>query len=177
MAKRLFRSTHFWTLALGLWACGLGLLVCLAPAAGAQRLEQHRAWALDAKPAGSKSCEKCHSEHYQRWQDSAHSRMVMTPDRSSVAGDFTLDNVLRWKGYTYRMFIKDDKYHMTVQPPRGDSTTHTIDYVVGSRRVQGYMTKLPDGRLYLLPAYYHITTRTWFDSSQITPQTDRKSVV
>jgi predicted CXXCH cytochrome family protein len=156
----------------------LGLLVVLGTTVAVRaRLhreappQEHRAWAQDAKPAGSKSCEKCHPEHYQRWEDSAHSRMVRLPGPQSVVGDFTRDNVLRWKGYTYRMFVKDGRYFMTVEPPRGDSTTYPIDFVLGSRRIQGYMSKLADGRLYLLPAYYHIVTRSWFDSSLITPHT------
>ena len=131
----------------------------------------HREWAKDAKPAGSKSCEKCHPEHYQRWQDSAHSKMVRLPGPDSIAGDFTRDNTLRWKGYTYRMFIRDRAYFMEVTNPRQETTTYTIDYAVGSRRVQGYMSRLPDGRLYLLPVYWRITTQSWFDSSLITPAT------
>ncbi|MBI2835798.1 MAG: hypothetical protein HYX76_15365 [Acidobacteria bacterium] len=132
----------------------------------------HREWAKDARPAGSKSCEKCHSEHYQRWGDSVHSQMVRLPGPESVIGDFTRDNVLHWKGYTYEMFIKDGKYFMTVQPAKGERTMYPVDFVVGSRRVQGYMTRLPDGRLYLLPAYWLVATQAWFDSSLITPHTD-----
>ncbi len=135
------------------------------------RQDPHREWAKDAKPAGSKSCEKCHSEHYQRWQDSAHSKMVQLPTAQTVRGDFTADNILRWKGYTYRMFIRDATYFMEVAPPQGAKTTYRVDYTVGSKRVQGYMSRLADGRLYLLPAYWRVATESWFDSSLITPHT------
>ncbi len=134
--------------------------------------QEHREWVKEAKLAGSKSCEKCHPEHFQRWQDSVHSKMVQIPKAETVVGDFTDENLLHWKGYTYKMFMKDDKFFMTVRPPRGEGTTYPIDYTVGSRRIQGYMSALPDGRLYLLPAYWHMPTRTWFDSSRITPHTE-----
>lgn len=163
-----------WSIALAVMAAALlgagAFRAAAPPVQGVQ--EAHRAWAADAKPAGSKSCETCHPEHYRRWEDSAHSQMVRLPGPESVMGDFTRDNVLRWKGYTYRMSVAEGKYYMKVEPPRGPSTTYTIDFVLGSRRIQGYMSTLPDGRLYLLPAYYHITTRNWFDSSLITPHTD-----
>jgi predicted CXXCH cytochrome family protein len=161
-----------WWVTLALTLALVGAIAVRSAFVEAGEPQEHRAWAADAKPAGSKSCEKCHSEHYQRWQDSAHSQMVRLPNADSVVGDFTRDNVLRWKGYTYRMFVKDGKYSMKVEPPKGESTTYQIDFVLGSRRIQGYMSKLADGRLYLLPAYYHITTRGWFDSSLITPHTE-----
>lgn len=164
------RRTVWWLML----AAGLSLGAALVVRTGlveAEERQEHPAWAKDAKPAGSKSCEKCHSEHYQRWQDSAHSLMVRLPGAESIVGDFTRDNVLTWKGFTYRMFVKDAKYFMRVEPASGAATTYAIDFVLGSRRIQGYMSKLADGRLYLLPAYFHMTTRTWFDSSLITPHT------
>ncbi|MFQ5789418.1 MAG: HEAT repeat domain-containing protein [Acidobacteriota bacterium] len=126
----------------------------------------------EAKLAGSKSCEKCHPEHFQRWQDSVHSKMVQIPAPETVAGDFTADNRLSWKGYTYEMFVRDGKYFMSVSPPLGEGITYPVDYTVGSKRIQGYITRLPDGRLYLLPAYWHIPTQSWFDSSLIVPRTE-----
>lgn len=157
---------------------GVAALVCAVafaarPGSGSARQErEHREWAKDAKPAGSKSCEKCHPEHYQRWDDSAHSRMVRLPTSQNILGDFTTDNILKWKGYTYRMFIRDGKYFLTVTPRSGPSTTYPVDYAIGSRRIQGYMSRLSDGRLYLLPVYWQIAAQSWFDSSMITPHTD-----
>ncbi len=152
--------------------CGAAVLVGRPGLVGAGQEPPHREWAKDAKPAGSKSCEKCHPEHYQRWDDSAHSRMVRLPTPQTVLGDFTTDNTLKWKGYTYRMFIRNGKYFLTVAPRSGESTTYQVDYAIGSRRVQGYMSRLQDGRLYLLPVYWQIGTQSWFDSSLITPHTD-----
>ena len=153
--------------------CLMGSLLLRSGAVDArQQQSEHREWAKDAKPAGSKSCEKCHPEHYQRWEDSVHSRMVRVPTPDSVLGDFTVDNTLRWKGYSYRMFLRDAKYFVTVTPPAGEPTTYPVDYAIGSRRIQGYISKLPDGRMYLLPAYWEVATQTWFDSSLITPHTE-----
>lgn len=154
-------------------ACGVvAALVRPMPVAAGQDQLAHREWAKDAKPAGSKSCEKCHPEHFQRWEDSAHSRMVRLPAPDTVLGDFSRDNTLQWKGYAYRMFGRDGKYFVTVRPASGESTTYTVDYVIGSRRIQGYMSRLKDGRMYLLPVYWQIAAQAWFDSSLITPHTD-----
>ena len=151
-----------------LFASGLALW----PVFHADAQQEHREWVKEAKLAGSESCEKCHPEHFQRWKDSVHSKMVQIPGPETVDGDFTDKNVLRWEGHTYRMSLKDGAYSMTVTKPRGESKTYPIDYTVGSRRIQGYMSTLPDGQLYILPAYWHIPTQTWFDSSFITPHTD-----
>ncbi len=167
------RALHRTTIAaLTMFVCGAGALLVRPQVIAAGQQVEHREWAKDAKPAGSKSCEKCHPEHFQRWSDSAHSRMVRIPGPDTVVGDFTTDNTFTWKGYSYRMFIRDGKYFMTVTPPKAVSTTYPVDYAIGSKRVQGYMSRMPDGRMYLLPAYWAIATHSWFDSSLITPHTD-----
>ena len=48
----------------------------------------------------------------------------------------------------------------------------TIDYALGFKRYQGYLSTLPDGRIYVLPAFWHLESRRWLDWKEITPIPD-----
>ena len=40
------------------------------------------------------------------------------------------------------------------------------------KRYQGYLSTLPDGRIYVLPVFWHIESRRWVDWKEITPIPD-----
>ena len=40
------------------------------------------------------------------------------------------------------------------------------------KRYQGYLSKLADGRIYVLPAFWHIESKRWIDWKEITPIPD-----
>ena len=50
--------------------------------------------------------------------------------------------------------------------------TFRVDYTLGAKRYQGYLSTLPDGRIYVLPAFWHIESRRWVDWKEITPIPD-----
>ena len=47
-----------------------------------------------------------------------------------------------------------------------------MDYTLGAKRYQGYLSRLPDGRMYVLPAFWQIESRRWIDWKEITPIPD-----
>src|SRR6185295_13995006 len=44
-----------------------------------------------------------------------------------------------------------------------------VHYTLGARRFQGYLSKLADGRIYVLPAFWHNESGRWVDWKEITP--------
>jgi predicted CXXCH cytochrome family protein len=54
--------------------------------------------------------------------------------------------------------------------PRAD--TFEVHYTLGARRFQGYLSKLPDGRIYVLPVFWHNESKRWVDWKEITPIPD-----
>ena len=47
-----------------------------------------------------------------------------------------------------------------------------VDYTLGAKRLQGYLSTLPDGRMYVLPVFWHVETRRWLDWKETTPIPD-----
>jgi hypothetical protein len=39
--------------------------------------------------------------------------------------------------------------------------TFTVDYTLGAKRYQGYLSTMPDGRIFVLPIFWHVGTRRW----------------
>ena len=68
--------------------------------------------------------------------------------------------------------MKDGKPFMTVTFGTAPPETFAIDYTLGAKRYQGYLSTLPDGRIYVLPAFWHIASKRWIDWKEITPIPD-----
>jgi predicted CXXCH cytochrome family protein len=47
-----------------------------------------------------------------------------------------------------------------------------VHYTLGAKCVQGYLSRLADGRLYVLPVFWHVAQRRWIDWKEITPVPD-----
>jgi len=54
----------------------------------------------------------------------------------------------------------------------GAPETFNVDYTLGAKRYQGYLSTLSGGRIYVLPVFWHISTRRWVDWKEITPIPD-----
>jgi predicted CXXCH cytochrome family protein len=50
--------------------------------------------------------------------------------------------------------------------------TFNVDYTLGAKRYQGYLSMLPEGRIYVLPVFWHIASKRWIDWKEITPIPD-----
>jgi predicted CXXCH cytochrome family protein len=70
------------------------------------------------------------------------------------------------------MFMRDGRRFMTVRRRGLEPETFEVNYTLGAKRFQGYLSKLPDGRIYVLPAFWHVETHQWIDYKEITPLPD-----
>ena len=120
---------------------------------------------------GSAACERCHQEDYDEWKRSLHVRMTKPIAEAEVIGDFSGAR-LTAHGRGFEFLTTDGKPTMRVSFGGGAPETFTIDYTLGFKRYQGYLSTLDDGRIYVLPAFWHVDTKRWIDWKEITPIPD-----
>jgi predicted CXXCH cytochrome family protein len=121
--------------------------------------------------AGSNECARCHAAEHGQWARSLHVRMTKPAAEALIAGDF--DNVsFADHGRAYRMETRDGRRYVSVSHGGRPAERFEVHYTLGAKRFQGYLTRLPDGRLYVLPAFWHVAQRRWVDWKEITPVPD-----
>ena len=67
---------------------------------------------------------------------------------------------------------KDGRPTVTVRAGSRPAETYQVDYTLGSKRFQGYLSTLPDGRMYVLPVFWHVESGRWLDWKETTPIPD-----
>ena len=120
---------------------------------------------LYAEYVGEDACKPCHEQIYGIWEASSHGGAMALPSTQTVAGDFVGQNVQTFRGTTYRMALRDSAYTVTIEEPGLPSETHRVDLVIGARQMQGYLTRMPDGRLQELPIACDLRTGAWIEAS------------
>jgi len=128
--------------------------------------------ALSAHAAGSSTyvgaaaCAKCHADESAKWSASRHSKMVQPATKASVKGDFSRGRV-QLRGAPYLLRERDGVYYITESYLTGKPQEHRVDYTLGNRRIQHYLTKLPSGRVIVLPPSWDVLRKDWFHSFDI----------
>lgn len=126
---------------------------------------------ISANHAGSNACLACHENEHRQWARSLHVQMTKPAADPHVAGDFSgvsfADN-----GRAYRMTMREGRRYVAVSHGGRPFETFEVHYTLGAKRVQGYLSRLPGGRLYVLPVFWHVAQRRWIDWAEITPVPD-----
>jgi len=116
--------------------------------------------------AGAAACEKCHLKEFQTWTGSRHSKMVQPATAQAVRGDFTRGAIeLRKQAFAVRQ--RGGEYFITESYLTGNTVEHHVDYTLGNRRIQHYLTKLPSGRIVVLPPTWDVLRKQWFHAFDI----------
>ena len=115
---------------------------------------------------GAAACAKCHAEAQRTWAASRHSKMLQPATAQSVKGDFTRGQV-QLRGGMYRLSQKAGVYYITESYLTGKEQEHRVDYTLGNRRIQHYLTTLPSGRIIVLPPSWDVLRKDWFHSFDI----------
>jgi predicted CXXCH cytochrome family protein len=130
---------------------------------------------------GSQSCQRCHRSSYDTWRRTLHVQMTKPIAEATVEGDFgvaaeaghgVVPVTLSQGGRGYTMERRDGRYFVTVSKGRGPAEKFEVHYTLGARRFQGYLSKLADGRIYVLPVFWHNEAKRWVDWKEITPVPD-----
>jgi hypothetical protein len=115
---------------------------------------------------GMATCAKCHAEIHRQWTHSRHSKMVQPATKESVQGDFKLTQV-KLRGENYGLREREGVFYITESYLTGKPQEHRVDYTLGNRRIQHYLTTLPDGKVIVLPPSWDITRKGWFHNLDI----------
>jgi predicted CXXCH cytochrome family protein len=148
---------------------------------------------------GSESCQSCHQSAYDTWRKTLHVQMTKPIAEARVEGDFGFSYGSRGptparerfgredapsapaagagfhlnaNGRSYTMERRDGRYFVSIARQKQPAEKFEVHYTLGARRFQGYLSKLPDGRIYVLPVFWHNEARRWVDWKEITPIPD-----
>jgi predicted CXXCH cytochrome family protein len=115
---------------------------------------------------GMAACAKCHADIYRQWTHSRHSKMVQPATQESVQGDFKHSSV-KLRGATYGLAERDGIFYITETYLTFKPQEHRVDYTLGNRRIQHYLTTLADGKVIVLPPSWDILRKAWFHNLDI----------
>ena len=121
---------------------------------------------------GSASCGRCHSPEYKAWQNSLHIKMTKPISEAEIVGDFRDGTKFADHDRSYAFGSTNGKPFITVTYGSAKPETFSVDYTLGAKRYQGYLSTLPDGRIYVLPVFWHIDSNRWIDWKELTPIPD-----
>ena len=116
--------------------------------------------------AGAGVCGKCHANVVHTWSGSRHSKMVQPATTSGVVGDFNRGAVTL-RGSVYRFRVQAGAFYITESYLTGKPQEHRVQYTLGNRRIQHYLTTLPDGRIVVLPPTWDVVRKNWFHNLDI----------
>jgi hypothetical protein len=112
------------------------------------------------------TCAACHASIHDRWAGGRHSKMLQPATPSTVLGPFA-GKAIQIRGATFTLSSEADGYFVRGPFPTAKEEVHRVHFTLGSRRVQHYLAKLPDGRLVVLPPTWDVEKREWFHNLDI----------
>jgi hypothetical protein len=125
---------------------------------------------------GAVVCARCHDEIHWKWSAARHGKMLQPATPDSVLGGFVVGSVVL-RGTPYRFEFAKGVYSI-VDATAGRERKYRVDYTLGSRRIQHYLTTLPDGRIIVLPPSWDVLRKQWFHNMEIVnPEETDGSVV
>lgn len=141
---------------------GLGL-VGLALCAGRAL---HAQGAGDPGYVGARACVECHAAVNHRWSSGRHSKMLQPATPEAVKGDFSLAAV-ELRGRRYGLSVRDGRYFIDEPDAQGRRVERRLDFTLGSRRIQHYLSRQQDGRIVVLAPTWDVERRQWFHNMEI----------
>src|SRR6187401_3172984 len=117
---------------------------------------------------GSGACARCHDVEHTQWKNSLHIKMTKPIAEATVIGDFREGTKFADHDRAYTLGLKDGKPFVSIAFGAAPPETFTVDYTLGAKRYQGYLSTMPDGRIYVLPIFWHVDTKRWIDWKEIT---------
>jgi predicted CXXCH cytochrome family protein len=121
---------------------------------------------------GSGACARCHDVEHTQWKNSLHIKMTKPVAEATIVGDFRDGTKFADHDRSYTFGMKDGKPQVSVSFGGRPAETFAVDYTLGAKRYQGYLSMLPEGRIYVLPVFWHIASKRWLDWQEITPIAD-----
>jgi HEAT repeats/Tetratricopeptide repeat/Cytochrome c552/Cytochrome c554 and c-prime len=126
---------------------------------------------------GAQACASCHKQVHDTWTAGRHSKMIQPATPATVKGDFSKSGeTLQGRRYGFR--AGDGQYFITESELTGKPQEHRVEFTLGSRRVQHYLTTIDKGRIIVLAPSWDVQRGQWFHNVEIIrPDEDDRQVV
>jgi hypothetical protein len=103
--------------------------------------------------------------------------MLQPATPAAVQGDFSAGSVTL-QGHRYGLRARDGAFFITESELTGAEQEHRVEYTLGSRRIQHYLTTLDRGRIVVLAPSWDVQRRQWFHNVEIIrPDEDDRLIV
>ena len=102
---------------------------------------------------------------HDTWKGGRHSKMLQPATPASVKGDFSKGSVTL-HGTRFPLRAVDGDYFIT-SSLTGKEQEHRVEYTLGSRRIQHYLTTIDKGRIIVLPPTWDVQRREWLHNMDI----------
>jgi HEAT repeats/Tetratricopeptide repeat/Cytochrome c554 and c-prime len=122
--------------------------------------------AVAAGYVGAARCAECHRAMAAKWASGRHSRMLQPASGASVVGDFSSGR-LELRGRRYSVRAEAGGFFVTESDLQAGPRERRVDFTLGSRRIQHYLTTLDDGRIVVLAPSWDVGRRRWFHNMEI----------
>jgi predicted CXXCH cytochrome family protein len=157
-------------------SCALGIigafLLLAASLPAKKNPEKKHAGAL-AQPApaskqyvGAKACATCHQSQHRQWAASWHGKLLQPATPQSVEGSLAAGKVVL-RGSTFVWQHREGHYYLIESYLAGKPWEHQVDYTLGGRRIQQYLSTMRDGRILLLPITWDNIQRKWLHNLDV----------
>lgn len=145
--------------------------------------------------AGSQTCRVCHIQIYESWSHTGMARMLRPYRPENIIGDFAKNNVVRsgeqdeWRdgrlllqpgtgAPVARMLVDKGRHYFQVKEQDGEWRRYAVDYTIGSKWEQAYVTRLPNGELHVFPLQYNVRLHQWVNFWKVLdPPGSRRAVL
>ncbi|MEO8360811.1 MAG: HEAT repeat domain-containing protein [Vicinamibacteria bacterium] len=133
----------------------------------APRSEKHGLVAVESGSdfVGSETCRGCHASKHADWTQGRHSKMLQPASPATVIPPF--DKAVTLHDKEYRLQREGNAYFIEESYLQATPTKRRVDYTLGSRRVQHYLSRTEDGRIIVLPPSYDVERKEWFHNLDI----------
>ncbi len=114
---------------------------------------------------GSSVCRECHAVTHSSWTNGRHSRMLQEARAGTVIPAF--DRTVTLHGKPYELRSEGGQYFIVERYLQAEPVRRRVDYTLGSRRVQHFLSRLGDGRIVVLPPSFDVEKKEWFHNLDI----------
>lgn len=91
---------------------------------------------------------------------------------ATILGDFSEGAGFAAHDRAYTFGRKNGRPFVAIKFGPAPPESFAVDYTLGAKRYQGYLSALPDGGIYVLPVFWHVEQKRWIDWKEITPIPD-----
>ncbi len=110
---------------------------------------------------GSATCQGCHTEAFDKWEESHHYHAMEVPNSKSVLGDFN-NTTFEADGLKNEFFISGNDYMVAVEN-NGQRDTFKIKYTFGYTPLQNYLVETEGGKIQTLRATWDTEKGIWYN--------------